>query len=72
MGYQAADEEVSASVVEACWSLPAHLAFVCRENISLHFDDTADQRDLKDSVTCFNGSPAAGGPCMSAELMFLG
>ena len=55
-----------------CCSFPAHLAFVCLENISLHFDDTADQRDLKDSVTFFSGSPAMGGLCMSAGLMFLG
>lgn len=71
-GCHAADEDVSASVDVVCWSFPAHLAFVCLENISLHFDETADQRDLKDSVTFLSGSPAMCGLCMSAGLMFLG
>ena len=59
---------------EPCWSLPDHRALVCRVNLlenSLHFDDMADHRDLKESVTFFKGSPVTDWRCMSDEPMFL-
>ena len=56
----------------SCCDFPAQRAFVCLESLlidSLHFIETADQRDFSDSAAFLRGSPFMEGLTMSPEFV---